>query len=143
MSEGLERQEFTLPQTFYIYFNDIDPEHEGLVEVINGCVPRLVDGILEEFEEPFEEFVARLVGHFRNEESHMRALGYDGLEWHAGHHAECLERVHELIRGMRSRGYAGMQDLRVCFHDIIYDIAHADLQFGEFVENLGLTQRRR
>ncbi len=43
---------------------------------------------------------------------------------------------------MRAQGYAGLRELRLCFHDIIYDIAHADLKFGEFLDGLGLAHRK-
>ncbi|MAN80056.1 MAG: hypothetical protein CMM77_14230 [Rhodospirillaceae bacterium] len=50
--------------------------------------------------------------------------------------------MHKLIADMRAQGYAGLRELRLCFHDIIYDIAHADLKFGEFLDGLGLAHRK-
>ena len=101
-----------------------------------------MDGALKDFEEPFNIFVDRLTAHFRHEEGLMRDLGYSGLEWHADHHAECLKRVENLIAGMQAQGYADIRELRVCFHDIIHDIVHADLKFGEFLDGAGLIPRR-
>lgn len=143
MTNDTERQTFVLPPTFYIHYNDIDPQHEGLIDIVNACVAQLVDGVLEDFEAPFNIFVDRLTAHFRHEEDLMRDLGYSGLEWHAEHHAECLKRVESLIADMRAQGYAGLHDLRVCFHDIIHDVVHADLKFGEFLDGLGLIPRRQ
>lgn len=143
MTNEPDRREFVLPSTFYIHFDEIDPQHEKLIDIINDCADRLVDGVLDDFQEPFEEFTSRLVAHFNHEEDHMRDLGYSGLEWHADHHQDCLNRLRKLIDEMESKGYADMHDLRVCFHDIVHDIAHADLKFGEFLEGLGLTERKR
>lgn len=143
MTNETEQQTFALPTTFYIHYDDIDPQHQGLIDIVNACVAQLVDGVLEDFEEPFNIFVDRLTAHFRHEEDLMRDLGYSGLEWHAEHHAECLKRVESLIADMRAQGYAGLHDLRVCFHDIIHDVVHADLKFGEFLDGLGLIPRRQ
>jgi len=143
MTNETEQQTFALPTTFYIHYDDIDPQHQGLIDIVNACVAQLVDGVLEDFEEPFNIFVDRLTAHFRHEEDLMRDLGYSGLEWHAEHHAECLKRIESLIADMRAQGYAGIQDLRVCFHDIIHDVVHADLKFGEFLDGLGLIPRRQ
>ena len=142
MTNDAGRQAFALPTTFYIHYDDIDPQHQGLIDIVNACVARLVDGVLEDFEEPFRIFADRLTAHFRHEEDLMRDLGYSGLEWHAEHHAECLTRVENLIAEMQAQGYAGMRELRVCFHDIIHDIVHADLKFGEFLDGAGLIPRR-
>lgn len=141
MTDELNQPNFALPQTFYIFYDEIDAQHEGLVEIINACLANLVDGVLEDFEEPFEEFITHLAAHFRHEESLMRDLGFKGLDWHASHHKDCLERVNKLIANMRAQGYAGLRELRMCFHDIIYDIAHADLKFGEFLDGQGLSRR--
>lgn len=142
MTNDMERQTFALPPTFYIHYDNIDPQHEALVASVNDCAARLVDGVLEDFSELFKTFVDHLTAHFDHEEDLMRDLGYSGLEWHTNHHAECLNRAENLIADMEAQGYASMHDLRVCFHDIIHDIAHADLKFGEFLDGLGLIQHR-
>ena len=142
MTNDTERQAFALPPTFYIHYDDIDPQHEDLIDIVNDCVARLVDGVLEDFEEPFRIFVEHLTAHFSHEEDLMRDLGYSGLDWHADHHADCLKRVENLIAGMQAQGYVGIRELRVCFHDIIHDIVHADLKFREFLDGAGLIPRR-
>ena len=134
MTDGSGARQFILPQAFHIHFRDIDPQHEGLVDVINDCADQLVDGELREFESAFSAFVARLTSHFKYEEDQMAELGYHGLEWHREHHQECLSRVRDLIETMREQGYASLQDLRICFHDILHDIARADLKYGEFLD---------
>ena len=134
MTDVSGARQFVLPSAFFIHFRDIDPQHEGLVDVINDCADQLVDDELREFESLFSEFVSRLTSHFKYEEEQMADLGYHGLEWHRDHHQECLERVGDLIQSMRNRGYASLQDLRICFHDILHDIARADLKFGEFLD---------
>jgi hemerythrin-like metal-binding protein len=142
MSEDTDQpNEFVLPKAFYIHFNDIDPQHEALVGIVNDCAAHLSDGVLKDFERPFATFVEKLTAHFHHEEEQMRDLGYTGLEWHADHHRECLRRVTELVTQIRGQGYAGIRELRVCFHGIIFDIAHADLKFGEFLDGQGLSQR--
>ncbi|MEQ8229775.1 MAG: hemerythrin family protein [Rhodospirillales bacterium] len=141
MSKPRNEWEFVLPRAFYVNYGDIDTEHEALIRIINDCAETLVDGVLEDFEEPFTEFVECLVAHFEHEEDYMRDLGYCGLEWHIEHHKECLQRMQKLIDNIRDKGHAGLHDLRLCFHDIIYDMAHADMKFGEFVVGLGLKRQ--
>ena len=140
-SEQKSHHPFALPTSFFLHFDDIDPQHIALVEQINLCVSKLEDGILENFEPLFAEFLRQMAAHFEHEEGHMLDLGYSGLDWHRHHHAECLERVHRLILDIREQGYAGIRELRICFDDIIYDIVHADLKFGEFLAMNGLTDR--
>lgn len=132
---------FVLPAAFRIHFNDIDAQHEELVAVINRCVSSLEDGMLKTFDAPLDEFFGLLEAHFEHEEDLMRDLGYSGLDWHREHHKECLARIEALISKVRSRGYLEMHDLQICFHDVIHDIAHADLKFSEFVNSLGLVQQ--
>lgn len=140
--ESSSRNKFMLPSTFYIFYDDIDAQHEELIGFLNDCMARLENGALEApFEALFEEFAAKLAAHFRYEEHLMRELGYGGLEGHARHHEECLARMHKMIADIRNQGYAGMRELRVCFHDIIQAVVHADLKFSEFLEGQGLSQR--
>ena len=80
VTDELNQPSFALPQTFYIHYDEIDAQHEGLVEIINACLAKLVDGVLEDFEEPFEEFITQLATHSRHEESLMRDLEFSGLE---------------------------------------------------------------
>ena len=75
MTDGSGARQFVLPQAFHIHFRDIDPQHEGLVDVINDCADQLVDGELREFESAFSAFVARLTSHFKYEEDQMAELG--------------------------------------------------------------------
>jgi hemerythrin-like metal-binding protein len=140
MPNTTDLRPFVLPQAFHIHYKDVDPQHEALVDIINDCAERLEDGELSDFGPLFSEFFDRVSRHFDYEEEQMAVLGYVGLDWHKEHHQECLERVRSLIDTMRDRGYACLQDLQVCFHDILHDIARADLKFGEFLDEQRLRE---
>ena len=137
-----EKRPFILPHTFRIRYDGIDAEHDALVTVINDFAHSLADGQTEDFEGPFHRFLAFMDHHFKNEESQMRALGYRGLAWHHDHHQDCLSRARGLRETCRERGFADMSVIYDCFDDIVNDIARADLKFGEYLDDLGLRERR-
>tara|TARA_B100000513_G_scaffold192180_1_gene118223 strand:+ start:94 stop:519 length:426 start_codon:yes stop_codon:yes gene_type:complete len=141
MSEDNQQQQFALPSSFLLHFNDIDPQHFALVEQLNFCLSKMDNGVLKNFEPLFAEFLRLMAIHFEIEEGHMADLDYSGLDWHRNHHADCLERLQKLIGTVREQGYAGIRELRICFDDIIYDIVHADLKFGEFLDANGYSKR--
>lgn len=132
---------FMLPPSFRIFYDDIDAEHERLIEVLNDLMACFVDGETVDFEPAFETFMAVMESHFANEEGHMRNLGYDGLAWHQAHHQDCLRRARALRDECRSQGHADLRILRECFDGVITDVARADLKFGEFIQGRGLTNQ--
>lgn len=129
---------YHLPDAFRIRYGNLDRQHEQLIAMINKCSVIVGDGILENFEAPFQRFIELLAHHFADEESAMREHGYPGLEVHQEHHRECLKRARDGLAESRSRGYVDRQSMNSCFSHIISDIAKADLLFGEFLDEKGL-----
>jgi len=123
---------FKLPEAYPIHCDAIDAEHDGRAEMLNGWL-RTSDGDrLDEFEDKLNGFIVCMKQHFAHEESHMRNLGYGGLQWHQDHHEECCEKVEQVLERCRHDGYADLQAIRGMFQEIINDVARADLKFAEF-----------
>ena len=132
------KKPFALPATFHIHFDGIDEEHQALVDIVNVCQERCIDGKLFEYKGLMSKFIERLELHFEHEEGYMRELGYDGYEWHSEHHRRCVDRAHTLLAACDEKGYADREIVTSLFSDIIDDVARADLKFGEFLEHMNL-----
>ena len=129
-----ENHLFKLPDAFRIHFNGIDAEHEGLVDMLNGWMRTSSGEYLENFEAKLGGFIVLMKQHFMHEESHMRNLGYAGLQWHTDHHTECCDKIEGVLERCRRDGYADMRAIRSAFQELINDVARADLKFAEFLE---------
>ena len=132
---------FFLPDAFRISYDEIDEEHGQIVKGINACVDQAVDGKLYSFQEHFDYLIECLGRHFTNEEKHMHSLKYHGLDWHHEHHLTALGKARSLLDRASRWGYADTLLIREFFVDIVYDVAHADLQFRDFLEEEGLIRQ--
>jgi hemerythrin-like metal-binding protein len=127
-------EKFFLPQAFHIHYDGIDAEHEELVRIVNGLFNAQQSGGHNNQPDSLEPFIRLLGVHFENEERHMAALDYPGLEWHRDHHAECLARAQDLALECERRGGIDDEIIDRCFEEVVHEVARADLKFGEFVE---------
>jgi len=131
---------FSLPKTFSINFDGIDAEHDELVEILNQFADKLDDGYTKDFETSFVRLLHGLETHFENEEAYMEALNYPSFRWHREHHQKSIETCKGIHVTCQRSGMADTDAVRVCFHEVVMDIARADLKFKEFViglENAG------
>ncbi len=124
---------FTLPKSLYIRVGDIDAEHERLIEIVNECIAQSAGGRIQDFEAHFARLLGYMAEHFANEEALMRRHGYDGFDWHCNHHHECVRRIEELLDSCRQQGHATVAIMKNCLHDLLHDIAKADLAFAQFI----------
>ena len=129
---------FFLPRAFHIHYDGIDDEHEALVGIVNGFFALRESKGEKELSDQLGIFVKLLRSHFDNEEHHMAALGYPGLDWHRDHHADCLTRAEDLISESERRGRIDDDIIERCFEEVVQEVARADLKFGEFLKGRGL-----
>lgn len=135
---GEHVEQFSLPDVFKIDFDGIDAEHEAMVDILNDFAKDIEKSLVTDFEAALGKLIASMKGHFQNEEAYMKQYGYPGLDWHHEHHNECIEACEKLIRECRQAGQASIDVVRNCFHQVVFDVARADLKFREFLVDEGI-----
>lgn len=126
---------FKIPDAFLINYGSIDDEHQSLVAHMNTLLKISENGSADNFERAFEALIDEFKTHFLNEEALMAEAGYDGVNWHAKHHAENLAEVLGLYSSCQEKGKIDPSDIYACFDQVIKDIGKADLKFGEFLDS--------
>lgn len=135
----LDSKNFMLPESFLLPHSEIDKEHQVIVDTLNEWNTMLPAGSVEQLLAQFEKFISQLRSHFDSEESYMRDLGYDGLDWHSAHHSDTLNEAKSMLEDCRKKNDVDKELIYHCFYTLFHDIAKADLKFGEFLRGKGLA----
>jgi hemerythrin len=131
----LESKTFLLPETFLLPHDEIDQEHQDIVDTLNEWEKMLSGSTVDELLAQFEKFISQLQNHFKNEEEYMRQVAYDGLEWHSVHHKDTLNEAMTMLDSCRQSNDVDKDQIYHCFYTLFHDIAKADLKFGEFLRS--------
>jgi hemerythrin-like metal-binding protein len=129
------RAPFFLPPSLSIAFDDIDAQHQALIDIINlaAHAPPQLAALLAQLN-------TTLAHHFAHEEDVMRAQGYPQLAEHKLHHAHILGRVTEITDGLSRSGEPLRSSMENVFTNLIDDILRADLPFKTFLQGKGLVK---
>lgn len=131
-----------MPASFRIGHDEIDDDHEKIIDIINEIKETITDEEVEACRRLFDSFIRMAKDHFDREEGILREAGFPRLDEHAVFHDELLKKAHrvkKLCIDMSDR-----ELLRECFDEMaafmIEDVVRGDLDFKSFLEEKGLAK---
>jgi len=128
---------FLLPSVWVIGWLAIDEEHFEILDAINACVDAYDGARVRDYEGRIDALIDRVRTHFANEEATMAEMTYPGLAWHCEHHARSLARIEAVRENCAQKGFADQDDVLALFHEILADVAKADLRFQAYMQEQG------
>ncbi len=125
-----------LSKTFELECESLDRDHRRLVEMVNGIVAMLDEGVCENCENRVYEFINFAKGHFSREEQLLAKSGYPQVAKHRRHHQELGKKMEHLVQ---FAGMAGINEMareslkKELVFFVMDDIITTDLDFKDFV----------
>ena len=122
---------------FRLGIENIDKEHEMLVNMLNQVHNLISEGKRDEARSYFNETLSLYVNeHFSNEEVFMESIGYDQLEEHKKIHRQFKNSFQTLKPKIDSADDAAFRNaLTDTFTWIINHIGRTDKKYARFLEN--------
>ncbi len=125
-----------LSETFVLECNELDKDHERLVEMVNEITDMLDQGITENCKEKVQAFIDFTKGHFNREEQFLIKVGYPDVGKHRKHHHQLYEKMDHILEFADSVTVNEMarESLRkelVFF--LMDDVITTDLDFKAFI----------
>lgn len=127
-----------LSETFELDCDELDKDHQRLVEMVNEVVAMLDEGKTENCKSKVLEFVNYSKRHFGREEQLLAKLGYPNVQKHREHHAMLDEKMEHILEfaGMVAVNEKARESLKkelVFF--VMDDMITTDLDFKAFVQD--------
>ena len=127
--------EFT--DTFELDCDELDKDHQRLVEMVNEIVAMLDEGKTETCESKVSEFVYFAKRHFGREERLLAKAGYPDVQKHCEHHALLktqMEHILEFARMVDVNDKARESLKRELVYFLMDDVITTDLEFKTFMQ---------
>ncbi len=121
---------------------EMDKDHEKLVELLNKVYELLKEGNKEKAEEVFSrELVAWVEHHLAREEKFMEAIGYPDFERHKKAHEGFRRIVFDLLPHVEKGDHEVFREaLALAWGWLAGHIGKVDKKYGEFARERGLIE---
>jgi hemerythrin len=128
---------FDFETEFRLGIENVDKEHETLVNMLNQVHNLISEGKREEARSYFNETLTLYVNeHFSNEEAFMESIGYEHLEEHKKIHQQFKDSFQDLKPKIDSADDAAFRNaLNDTFTWIINHIGRTDKKYANYLKN--------
>lgn len=126
--------------SFETGISEIDNDHKGLVEAIQGIEVALDAGDTQTSANLFKDFLDQAAAHFKREEAYLISIDFPRLESHSSDHKRLMEMGGDTLKKVN----AGMtpEETRSCLEEMIYflleDVIKADAEFKSYAQERGI-----
>lgn len=132
---------FTWDDTLSVNIEEIDAQHQKLVELINELHDAMLQGHANQvIGVVIAELTKYTQSHFSSEERLMKAHGYPGLRQHKKEHDQLLAQVNELnYRSQAGYTVVSLVVLNFLKNWLVNHIQGTDMQYKPFLNDKGIT----
>ena len=135
-NRGADTKMVELSENFTLECDELDKDHERLVEMVNEITAKLEEGITENCEDTVRAFINFTKGHFNREEQFLIKLGYPDVSKHRKHHHELYEKMDHIMEFARSAS-ANELARKSLKKELVFflmdDVITTDLNFKSFI----------
>ncbi|UJF23654.1 bacteriohemerythrin [Suttonella sp. R2A3] len=140
-----------LPRTFIewddrfsIKVEDIDYQHQELVNIMNRLYQAIVDRTAQsEGPKILDDLKIYTIAHFSVEESLMRIFGYEDYEVHKEQHRQLVEELQEVMLRVEAGEHHINSDLLIYLRKwLVNHIMHTDVKLGRFLIEQGIGKNK-
>jgi hemerythrin-like metal-binding protein len=138
-------KQFKLPRSALFQFEDIDQEHQKLIDILNETMlpserNRRVEGT--HFVLHIRILLDHLIEHFANEEGIMAETCYPGLAEHRAHHATIKDGIGTMLAEALLRSDIPVESVHDLFDRLVDELLRFDLMFKSYPEGNGFIKKR-
>lgn len=126
-----------LSETFILECEQLDNDHQRLVEMVNDITGKIDSGNTENCKSQVLEFVDFAKAHFGREEQLLTKVGYPDVGKHRKHHRELGEKMDHILEFAEKapvNDLAGQSLKRELVYFVMDDVITTDLDFKAFME---------
>lgn len=130
------RGSFFIPRTGLVGVEEIDEDHQSVVDALED-VRRHLDDAQYEHVRKTREITQTVLAHFRREEELMRRVDYPHVDAHTLHHDQSLGHIYRIVGNTELAGEVKIGDLRDLYRTLLDDIFSADQSFHNYLVDTG------
>lgn len=125
-----------LTNTFVIECEELDKDHQCLIDMVNDISQRIDDGNTGDCKSRVLELINFAKGHFSREEQLLTKVGYPDVGKHRKHHRQLdrkMEHILEFAGQVAVNEMAGESLKKELVYFVMDDVITTDMDFKDFI----------